>query len=1052
MRSSNEWLARAALCVTALAAGCEGELEASDSGAPIDVFVPPGVDAAIDAPTVRPDVFVPPGVDAAIDALEAEDAGAGAGPTCEEPPPPTPLVTIACTPIDAPPSCTAGPHTPVLRWSFDPASPMDDAIGTRDVARGLVALADSSAVGGGFAFVDADDVPQTSGTAAIVPSGSAVTLEMLLRFRTPLDWHGSAGAGTGGRTQLLNLTSRAGEMELTFEREEIAFNIGGAQAEFTMREGGVASWAAIADGAFHHVAFVFTPRGADLEVVLSIDGESPAVFTSLLASTSLPSVNVVSFGRRSYDPQGIDVDELGLYAEALPATMIAQHAREAAMGMPLSSTDACAPRTCVRPTSSAELVPQLQAPGYDPAHLYAPSTSPTTQYETAPLPGHKRGHTMPRFVASWITSYLANGDDPDPLTREPTAHQLEADTHRAPMADELARHWNYGLGAALSGEANSRPDTNPYVRLLRTAPAGWPIDVGTGGADEGRGRLGLVNASGARVGLSPGDSLAAYRSFGATRASQLAALESRIGRPIDVYYMDFEGESFTTFETARDATVLSLAANATARADCMRRSLAFRPCLAAAITDYRNAMAEGAVSMLSRPPAVHYYEVDGNEEYRGDFAYTRLQNDPLPPRVDPRSDGSDAYRPSTSSLYPLNPSRLYETIGASHGLLWLFEARAYEIAHGARFAMPYVAAGWSYDEHTNIRPPQWLGFLELVGVTGALATVPAFFVIPSAVGSGSCSWGVCNDATCMGDATCLAQTVQNSNHRAWQALAPSYAQGALSHAEDLLRDPASVWLGELPTSGPHVVGTARRLGDRFLVGVMLLVNGNDTARFARTRSTAWVGLDHDGMAATPPVALRLEARVQGSLYVYDHAARTLVQLDRWHDVTHPSRWPATFDREAEVSDASSDLVVGTDASGAATGDYTQFDSFVRVVPARAAESFGTSSDAPHLELDVESRAGGAYAVWVRARTTRDAGSVTVRVGDGAPIELGCVSGAAWQWVRLDCGSASPSSVTLEADVRTTLRVAPSHGGVEIDRVVLTPETSCFAAAVDCACR
>jgi hypothetical protein len=562
-----------------------------------------------------------------------------------------------------------------------------------------------------------------------------------------------------------------------------------------------------------------------------------------------------------------------------------------------------------------------------------------------------------------------------------------------------------------------------------------------------------VNAAGTRLGLSPGDGLTGYRAYGATRAAALAALETRIRRPIDLYYIDLEGESFTSFERIRDPALLTLPANATASADCTRRGLALRPCLAAAITDYRNAIAEGATSMLASAPAVHFYEVDGNEFFRGDFRYTRLQNDPIPTRVDPRSDASDGYRPSTSSLYPLNPTRLYETVGAGHGLAWLFEARAYEIAQGSRFAMPYVAAGWSYNEHENIRPPQWLGFLQIAGVTGALHTIPAFFVIPSAVGSGVCSWGVCNDAECMGDATCLAQTVQNPNHRAWQTLMPSYAQGALSHVEELVRDPASEWLGELPTSGPHVIGTARRLGTRTLIGLIHMTHGNDTARFARTASQAWVGFDDDGVPTTPPVALRLEARAQGSLYVYDRgsagAAPTLVQLDAWHEVTHPSLWSTGFTREAEVADASADVVVGTDA--VTGGDYTRFDSFVRVAPGRAGETFGTAATAPYVEHDVESRAGGAHAVWVRARTTREAGSVVVRVGTGAPLQLGCVSSRAWQWVRLDCGAASPATVTLPADVRTTVRVSPSHGGIEIDRVIVTPDTSCLAASASCTC-
>ena len=90
------------------ALGCDGVIATDDVGtAPTDtgprpdVYVPPGVDAALDAFAVDAfteldDAYVPPGVDAALDAARSP------GPTCAEPPPPSPLVALRCDPIAAP--------------------------------------------------------------------------------------------------------------------------------------------------------------------------------------------------------------------------------------------------------------------------------------------------------------------------------------------------------------------------------------------------------------------------------------------------------------------------------------------------------------------------------------------------------------------------------------------------------------------------------------------------------------------------------------------------------------------------------------------------------------------------------------------------------------------------------------------------------------------------------------------------------------------------------------------------------------------------------------
>jgi hypothetical protein len=278
----------------------------------------------------------------------------------------------------------------------------------------------------------------------------------------------------------------------------------------------------------------------------------------------------------------------------------------------------------------------------------------------------------------------------------------------------------------------------------------------------------------------------------------------------------------------------------------------------------------------------------------------------------------------------------------------------------------------------------------------------------------------------------------------------------VSRAEAVLRDPAAVWLGELPVSSPAAPATGVRAGSLAVVATALMPSGNDAAQYQRQRMNVTVAIDHDGNPLTLDRKLTLEARVQGSVYLVNFGTTpaTVLQLDAWHDWLHPTRWSDDFVLDVEANDAAqADVVLRSEAPGAANGNFTSLTGFFSVASTRAGQTFSPGPTAPQVEFDVEPRTAGTFSVWARARSQQGTGSVLVWA-DGASaqaVEVGCVAGTAWRWVRLDCArGAAPTTLTLSA-AKHTVHVAPSQGHVEIDRVVLTRTTACFAEAPSCSC-
>jgi hypothetical protein len=306
------------------------------------------------------------------------------------------------------------------------------------------------------------------------------------------------------------------------------------------------------------------------------------------------------------------------------------------------------------------------------------------------------------------------------------------------------------------------------------------------------------------------------------------------------------------------------------------------------------------------------------------------------------------------------------------------DIRATEIAAGDTLFSPFVAAGWSGKQEENVRPAQWLGLLKIHAAWGAEFFYAGFFSVTSSIDS--------------------HHKFQDSRGWCWQGMMPSYVQALMTQWAPFLYEGELVmadedttfaaentgrWCDQPPyyikcakvgdspllwTGKPNVLAIARRLrvkkatqeqgaGYMYLItlAVQRLSNGKLNAHPSVKVKLQIPGLslnlksgsgsgdgDGDGGSAAP--GLGLEARLQGSVYVWRNDTRNgsvVYQLDGWHEASHPLYWPqgmadARMEMEAEMFDghlgqdglATKCLVTELHPSAKHNGDFVHSTTFV----------------------------------------------------------------------------------------------------------------------------
>ncbi len=1000
------------------AAGCDGVLVGPDDASPLD-GAPRDDGGSFD---VGPRDA--PSSDTASD-VPLRDGESLPGLSCMGPPPPPPIER-PCERA-APAGCTPREHLPLGHWRFEPADRARDERGAHPLrfpsgADGVASFGADGAVGEHLAMRTASP---DNNVAVYIPYAeplpARLTLELFVRFRPRTL-----------RYEDIRVVRLLGIADLRVSRE--GWSLGGAT--FPLDGDDVAGWPYYTDGAWHHLALV-----ADgTTVSLTVDGRHPSGWSvpATLGSGTGPGIYFGYHEESASQGLDMDLDEVALYDSALPTSVLAQHALEGLAGGPYAA-DTCGTDWCDPGSTDPALDPQDYVPGWSATDWRAASLDPLTQFQRFPLPRFRQGHALPRVPGLWVNlDYLAGQFEQVPGTFAQRFDNAELASNATALQLELIERWHHTLvrhdriDAAWTSYANAHPEvplaSGSFWRGAVSSLSGSQLVAGAASPA-------LDPAIFAPDGVATRDGFVSWASAqGLTRGFDIITENGET--PVDHVYSLTEAQLATNATANAHWTANRAAFGGEVRAYASSRQTAF-------IRAYRDAFL--APRAADRPAALRdalflYYGLDGHPTYAPTWSIAR----------DALGLHDDGHPRAATSFYPRQAAWWYTGSSAWHGWRWILESRAAEIASGDAHFWPLVASGWAFHEERNMRPAQWLAILKSLSVAGADTTLPAFFVIPGCGGG----FGGATDCDCGGDSACLANVVQNRAAYAWQTVAPSYAQGVASRYDALLLDPASEWLQSVVSSDPGSLVVVRRLGQRFVIAVSTHTLTNQRTARSYSERVVPIALELDGAGATTET-LRLPARAQGSVYLLDTSSTppTLVQLDAWHESTHPSHWSADFALEAEVDDGrltsgGTSWVTRTEAPLARDAwDFGDFTTYLAVSPADGREL--APGAAPRASFVISPRSAQSYGVWVRARTRGRAGVVRVALDDGSAETVGCVRSGEWSWVRLSCPTGSAASLGTVTAGAHTVHVEPSNADLEIDALRLTVDDACFADALDC---
>ena len=295
-------------------------------------------------------------------------------------------------------------------------------------------------------------------------------------------------------------------------------------------------------------------------------------------------------------------------------------------------------------------------------------------------------------------------------------------------------------------------------------------------------------------------------------------------------------------------------------------------------------------------------------------------------------------RHATVDLYVTHPREWDIGAGSWHGLDWLSMVLPSQLASNDSIFTPFVSPGWNAAEEKNVRPAQFLGLLKMIAAAGAEWFYTGFFS-PADDGQFARSQNWC-----------------------WVAAMPPYAQAITQLWAELLGDGGTLLVGDtpmprvmynLPTDIPFSPISYRFWSGNF--GGAAPVYIRQSTRDPRTllvvgsvqpQSSAVGNMPLQlnvsiqlPPPASPAVLTVFQVRRQGSVYLVKIGSNgdvaSVVQLDGWHEATHPSWWDAqTYVVEAELHDLYRPLAnegVGTATTETALASKTNFFSFTTFV-------------------------------------------------------------------------------------------------------------------------
>ena len=463
------------------------------------------------------------------------------------------------------------------------------------------------------------------------------------------------------------------------------------------------------------------------------------------------------------------------------------------------------------------------------------------------------------------------------------------------------------------------------------------------------------------------------------------------------------------------------------------------------------------------------FEVEGSTAYFGRWPILR---EIMTPGGDPAVVTKATPRHPTVDMYVTHPREWDVGAGSWHGLDWLSMVLPSQIASGDTIYTPFVSPGWNAAEEKNLRPAQFLGLLKVAAATGAEWFYTGFF---SPADDGQFA---------------------RSQNWAWVAAMPAYAQATTQLWAELLGDGGTLLAGDTPMPSVNynlpLDIPFKPISYRFWSGVLgssapvyirqsaadphtLLVVGTvqpQSSAVGNMPLTLNVSVQLPP-PATPRLLTTLCVRRQGSVYLIkiereggqSGGIASIVQLDGWHEATHPSWWSHDVRVEAELHDAFRPTapahsfgaprteVVIEEAGMRPEADYSTFTTFVRLLAPEkddgAAQRTLQYTVEPHCAASASSTTNTSCTCTLRIRLRRARGGD----GDGpaaAPAcvdvegEAACLGALAsegrsrFRWVSLQRAlGVPPGSHPAKGRRSAVIRVRPLRGAVDVDMLAVT---------------
>jgi hypothetical protein len=431
-------------------------------------------------------------------------------------------------------------------------------------------------------------------------------------------------------------------------------------------------------------------------------------------------------------------------------------------------------------------------------------------------------------------------------------------------------------------------------------------------------------------------------------------------------------------------------------------------------------------SFMAQTPSSLYtqYKIDGWDGSLGRNYYTSSYSQR---RFINRTVAGRYY--STFDFYPRYPKNWRTWSAAWHGWQPFDESRQVERAQNDFIFSPFVSAGWNTIEEQNLRPGRWLGLLKCLGAYGVDFYYTGYF----------------NEGTYS-----LANPPASPKGYAYQLASPAYAQAVLARYDtivktgnfirNILAEPTvstdtgyAAWAGD-----PRIWCVIRQdslNSNHYIITASVQPNSNMTGQVPET-VPAKVRINN--------AFVRFNAREQGSVYYYASDSAKFVQLDSWHERSHPDRWTDDITLQAEVADSSSRgryySFYGAKTYTTISNDYTNSYSALTALDTTERYYYNVypkKTDAYKTYIFARSKPTGGYTKTFKYVYEHDGGT------DSSTFTLN--SDTTWRWYYLQ----DTVNLTLGNSYRSQLLL--NRSGVEVDRVVITYADTTLSPSVITPC-